>query len=111
MFAGVGAWRGGADDRLLWSAGAWRTRRRQHRKQGRPQTPMARPTAVTFSWSGSILIRNRRLVEDEQIMLEVRGGEVGKLETLFDRHHVPVFRYFLHLTSNRAASEDLVQDV
>ena len=44
-------------------------------------------------------------------MLEVRGGAVGKLETLFDRHHGALFRYFLHLTGNRAASEDLVQDV
>jgi RNA polymerase sigma-70 factor (ECF subfamily) len=44
-------------------------------------------------------------------MLEVRGGDVGKLATLFDRHHRALFRYFLHLTGNRAASEDLVQDV
>jgi RNA polymerase sigma factor (sigma-70 family) len=50
-------------------------------------------------------------VEDEQIMQEVRAGNVGKLETLFDRHHRPLFRYFLHLTGDRAASEDLVQDV
>jgi len=44
-------------------------------------------------------------------MQEVRDGEVGKLETLFDRHHRALFHYFLHLTSNRAASEDLVQEV
>jgi RNA polymerase sigma factor (sigma-70 family) len=50
-------------------------------------------------------------VEDEYLMQEVRAGDVGKLETLFDRHHRPLFRYFLHLTGNRAASEDLVQDV
>jgi RNA polymerase sigma-70 factor (ECF subfamily) len=50
-------------------------------------------------------------VQDEQVMLEVRGGDVEKLEMLFDRHHAALFRYFLHLTSNRAASEDLVQDV
>jgi RNA polymerase sigma factor (sigma-70 family) len=50
-------------------------------------------------------------VEDEHIMQEVRAGDVGKLETLFDRHHRPLFRYFLHLTGNRPASEDLVQDV
>ncbi|HLK69784.1 MAG TPA: RNA polymerase sigma factor [Bryobacteraceae bacterium] len=48
---------------------------------------------------------------DEQIMLEVRAGNVGKLELLFDRHHRPLFRYFLHLTGNRAVSEDLVQEV
>ena len=50
-------------------------------------------------------------MEDEQIMQEVRSGNVGKLETLFDRHHRALFRYFLRLTSDRAASEDMVQDV
>jgi RNA polymerase sigma factor (sigma-70 family) len=51
------------------------------------------------------------MVEDEQIMQEVRSGNVGKLEVLFDRHHRALFRYFLRLTSDRAASEDMVQDV
>jgi RNA polymerase sigma factor (sigma-70 family) len=50
-------------------------------------------------------------VEDERIMQEVRDGDVGKLESLFDRHHRSLFHYFLHLTSNRAVSEDLVQEV
>ena len=44
-------------------------------------------------------------------MQEVRDGEVGKLESLFDRHHRSLFHYFMHLTSNRAVSEDLVQEV
>ena len=50
-------------------------------------------------------------MEDEAIMQDVRAGDVGKLETLFDRHHGRCSRYFMHLTSNRAASEDLVQEV
>jgi RNA polymerase sigma-70 factor (ECF subfamily) len=50
-------------------------------------------------------------VGDEQIMLEVRSGNVGKLELLFDRHNRPLFRYFMHLTGNRSVSEDLVQEV
>jgi len=50
-------------------------------------------------------------VEDEQIMQAVRSGEVGKLGMLFDRHHRGLFHYFLHVTSNSAVSEDLVQDV
>lgn len=50
-------------------------------------------------------------MEDELIMREVREGEVGKLETLFDRHYQGLFRYFLYLTGNRAASEDLAQEV
>src|SRR6516164_414437 len=44
-------------------------------------------------------------------MREVREGDVGKLETLFDRHYQGLFRYFLYLTQNRAASEDLAQEV
>lgn len=44
-------------------------------------------------------------------MQEVRAGNVGKLEVLFDRHSRALFRYFLHLTGDRAASEDLVQEV
>src|SRR3954453_9367998 len=50
-------------------------------------------------------------MEDELIMRQVRDGDVGKLETLFDRHYQGLFRYFLYLTSNRAASEDLAQEV
>jgi len=30
---------------------------------------------------------------------------------LFDRHHRALFHYFLHLSSNHAAAEDLVQEV
>jgi RNA polymerase sigma-70 factor (ECF subfamily) len=44
-------------------------------------------------------------------MWDVRTGDVGKLELLFDRHHRALYHYFLHLTSNRAAAEDLVQEV
>jgi RNA polymerase sigma-70 factor (ECF subfamily) len=49
-------------------------------------------------------------VEDEQIMWEVRTGDVGKLEQLFGRHHRPLFHFFLHLTASRATAEDLVQE-
>jgi RNA polymerase sigma-70 factor (ECF subfamily) len=50
-------------------------------------------------------------VEDEEIMSEVRAGDVARLAQLFDRHHRSLFHYFLHLTSSRATSEDLVQEV
>ena len=50
-------------------------------------------------------------MEDELAMREVRDGEVDKLETLFDRHHPAVLRYFQYLTSNRTLSEDLAQEV
>ena len=44
-------------------------------------------------------------------MSEVRSGDVGKLEQLFERHHRPLFHFFLHLTASRSSSEDLVQEV
>ncbi|HEY2383271.1 MAG TPA: RNA polymerase sigma factor [Terriglobia bacterium] len=48
---------------------------------------------------------------DENLMLAVRNGEVGKLAFLFDRHHRLLFDFFAKLTGSRAAAEDLVQDV
>ena len=48
---------------------------------------------------------------DEILMLAVRNGEVGRLGELFDRHHRVLFDYFVRMTGNRGAAEDLVQDV
>ena len=50
-------------------------------------------------------------MQDELVMREVREGDVGKLEVLFDRHYTGVLRYFQYLTSNRTQSEDLAQEV
>jgi RNA polymerase sigma factor (sigma-70 family) len=50
-------------------------------------------------------------VQDELVMREVREGDVGKLEVLFDRHYTGLLRYFQYLTSNRTLSEDLAQEV
>ncbi|MBN2207322.1 MAG: sigma-70 family RNA polymerase sigma factor [Candidatus Aminicenantes bacterium] len=49
--------------------------------------------------------------DDSPIMTAVRDGEVEKLAILFERHHLSLFNFFLRLTGNAAASEDLVQDV
>src|SRR6185312_14341163 len=51
------------------------------------------------------------VVEDERVMEEVRGGDAGKLEILFERYATSLFQYFLGVTGDRAASEDLVQEV
>jgi len=48
---------------------------------------------------------------DNVIMFKVRDGEIGKLGILFERHHVPLYNYFLRQTGRRDASEDLVQEV
>jgi len=41
----------------------------------------------------------------------VQGGDPSHLATLFERHHLALYRYLLQLTRNRALSEDLVQEV
>jgi RNA polymerase sigma factor (sigma-70 family) len=48
---------------------------------------------------------------DNELMEAVRDGRVEKLAVLFERHHVLLYNFFLRLTGNRNASEDLVQDV
>jgi RNA polymerase sigma-70 factor (ECF subfamily) len=49
--------------------------------------------------------------QDSLLMSRVRDGDVGTLAVLFERHHRALFQFFIRLTSNREASEDLVQDV
>lgn len=44
-------------------------------------------------------------------MAHVSRGQVALLAVLFERHHRPLFRYFLSMQRDRAASEDLVQEV
>jgi len=48
---------------------------------------------------------------DNQLMLQVRDGNVEKLAVLFERYHVMIYNFCLRLTGNRSISEDLVQDV
>ena len=50
-------------------------------------------------------------MEDESAMRQVREGDVGKLEVLFDRHYTGIQRYFQYLSANRSLSEDLAQEV
>lgn len=48
---------------------------------------------------------------DSSVMKLVQAGDSSQLGTLFERYHVALFRYLLHMTRDRALSEDLVQDV
>ena len=50
-------------------------------------------------------------VTDNQLMEEVRAGQVERLAVLFERHHVKLCNFLLRLTGNQSISEDLVQDV
>jgi RNA polymerase sigma-70 factor (ECF subfamily) len=42
-------------------------------------------------------------------MIAVRAGEIDQLGELFERHHGPLYGFFVRLTGDRSASEDLVQ--
>ena len=46
---------------------------------------------------------------DHELMIAVRAGEIDKLGDLFERHHRPLYGFFVHLTADRSSSEDLVQ--
>lgn len=48
---------------------------------------------------------------DNEVMFQVRDGDVGKLGTLFERYHERLFSFFVRHTGKRELSEDLVQDV
>ena len=48
---------------------------------------------------------------DHELMLAVRDGDLDCMGELFERHHGPLFGYLSKLTGNRAAAEDIVQNV
>jgi RNA polymerase sigma-70 factor (ECF subfamily) len=48
---------------------------------------------------------------DTELMIQVRNGEIGKLGVLFERHHRPLYAFFVRLTGSRPLAEDLVQEV
>jgi RNA polymerase sigma-70 factor (ECF subfamily) len=50
-------------------------------------------------------------VTDEVLMLAVRDGDLDRLSVLFERYHRPLFGFFYRMLEDRAAAEDLVQDV
>jgi len=48
---------------------------------------------------------------DSSLMKQVQAGDTAQLAFLFERYHVPLFQYLLHMSANRALSEDLTQEV
>lgn len=48
---------------------------------------------------------------DSELMRQVRAGRTAALATLFERHHARLYRYCLRMTNQRAAAEDLVQEI
>src|SRR5579872_5758178 len=48
---------------------------------------------------------------DNANMLKVRSGDLDKMALLFHRHHRPLFGFLFHMTRQKEASEDLLQNV
>ncbi len=48
---------------------------------------------------------------DEALLARYLQGDVGAFESLYARHELPLWRFVLRLAGDRAAAEDLVQDV
>ena len=49
--------------------------------------------------------------DDRELMMAVRNGDLDKLGVLFERHHKPLFNFFLRQSLGPDSAEDLVQDV
>jgi RNA polymerase sigma-70 factor (ECF subfamily) len=50
-------------------------------------------------------------LSDEDVMARVQKGDLEHAGLLFERHHAALYRFFVHTTQERAASQDLTQDV
>jgi RNA polymerase sigma-70 factor, ECF subfamily len=48
---------------------------------------------------------------DEELMMQVRAGDVEQLSMLFERHHSRLFGFCLGILGNRESARDLVQEV
>ncbi len=44
-------------------------------------------------------------------MLKVRSGDLDKMALLFHRHHKPLYGFLFHMTRQKEASEDMLQNV
>ena len=48
---------------------------------------------------------------DNSLMLKVKSGDLDKMGLLFERHHRPLYKFLYHMTSNKDACQDMVQNV
>lgn len=48
---------------------------------------------------------------DDDVMSRLRAGDIDLLAVLFERHQTALFRFYLRMTGDRTASEDMVQEV
>ena len=72
------------------------------------------PTTQFRVHTGSAVVSLPAAVEaptDHELMIAVRAGEIRRLGELFERHHRPLYGFFVRLTGQTSVSEDLVQIV
>jgi len=50
------------------------------------------------------------MLDENELMFQVKAGQLDKLATLFENNKVKLFNYFIRTGNNRALSEDLVQE-
>jgi len=50
-------------------------------------------------------------LSDEQLMINVKAGDLDALSPLFEKYHVKLFNFFLRMIRNRDISQDLTQEV
>jgi len=51
------------------------------------------------------------VTSDQEVMMQVRAGDVEQLSILFERHHQRLFGFCLGILGNRESARDLVQEV
>jgi RNA polymerase sigma factor (sigma-70 family) len=69
-----------------------------------PEIPVpSLPSAASFSTAVE--------ASDHELMIAVRAGDIARLGELFERHHRPLYGFFVRLTNQPSVSEDLVQVV
>jgi RNA polymerase sigma-70 factor, ECF subfamily len=50
-------------------------------------------------------------LSDNALMLQVKEGDLGRMGLLFERHYRQLYGFIFHMTGNREAGEDIVQNV
>ena len=75
-----------------------------------PLLPGASP-ALSLSASVAYAPRMEHRPADSALMLRYRDGDVAAFEILYRRHNDALFRYLLRLCRQRAAAEDVFQEV
>lgn len=79
--------------------------------QPHPPRPAAAAAAAAASASAGADDPVDHATTDHADMLAVRAGDLARLGLLFERHHRPLYGFFVRLLGQPATAEDLVQTV